>query len=199
MLKMKLDKEIALQSKSNVGMGVIINDSEKVTQEFIENFDKIYRELAVHHRSNVREEEENRKLEQQMKAKQNVSNNQDDNFLRVTNEGGAVSARFTGSTSCHGDGDKEHCELCKAWVIAKKLHMDQWIVEYAPIHQNIIWDNFFSTSFVNRLKSFLINLLVFVLALTFVTPVYLIQMFGKQATFDESKMEGNFIKMSMYE
>ena len=55
-LQMKLEKEIEMQTKRNFGMSVIINDSEKVTQEFIESFKKVRKILNDHHEANVEQE-----------------------------------------------------------------------------------------------------------------------------------------------
>jgi hypothetical protein len=56
--------------------------------------------------------------------------------------------------------------------IAQTLKLQNWQIRLAPLHSNIIWPNFFAGSFISTLKANLLNLLVFVLALTFVTPVY---------------------------
>ncbi len=54
----------------------------------------------------------------------------------------------------------------------------------APLHSDIIWANFFSQSFITTIKGYLINLLVFTLALTFVTPVYFMEFLKKSGVTD---------------
>ena len=67
---------------------------------------------------------------------------------------------------------------------AKLLHLSKWNIRAAPLHSNIIWPNFFSGSFISTLKAYLLNLLVFVLALTFVTPVYFMEFLKKSGVSD---------------
>ena len=52
------------------------------------------------------------------------------------------------------------------------------------MHSDIIWSNFFSQSFITTIKGYLINLLVFTLALTFVTPVYFMEFLKKAGVTD---------------
>ena len=59
------------------------------------------------------------------------------------------------------------------------LLVKNWSISLAPLHSNIIWPNFFTTSFITTLKGILLNLLVLALALTFVTPVYLMEFLKK--------------------
>jgi hypothetical protein len=63
--------------------------------------------------------------------------------------------------------------------------MNAWKIRIAPLHSNIIWKNFFAESLVTTLKAYLLNILVFTLALTFVTPVYFIK-FLKEAGVSET-------------
>jgi hypothetical protein len=68
--------------------------------------------------------------------------------------------------------------------IAKALKLQNWQVKLAPLHSNIVWSNFFAGSFISTLKANLLNLLVFVLALTFVTPVYFMQFLKSSGVSD---------------
>lgn len=47
-----------------------------------------------------------------------------------------------------------------------------------------MWQNFFAGSFISTLKANLLNLMVFVLALTFVTPVYFMQFLKSSGVSD---------------
>jgi hypothetical protein len=59
--------------------------------------------------------------------------------------------------------------------LGKDLSLKNWTVEDAPIHSNIIWENFFAGGIAVSLKGFVINLLIFVLALTLAAPIFIIE------------------------
>lgn len=79
------------------------------------------------------------------------------------------SAKITNEILTHFKTVKN---VLKDHPIAHTLKLQNWVVKLAPLHSNIVWPNFFAGSFISTLKAYLLNLLVFVLALTFVTPVY---------------------------
>lgn len=68
--------------------------------------------------------------------------------------------------------------------LGRALLVKNWKIVLAPVHSNIIWPNYFSSTFVTTLKAYLLNLLVFILALTFVTPVYLMEFLKKSGVSD---------------
>lgn len=77
-----------------------------------------------------------------------------------------------------------------------------WKVVLAPVHSNIIWPNYFSSTFVTSLKAYLLNLLVFILALTFVTPVYLMEFLKKSGVSDTLReidmLNQSYLSAQMY-
>jgi len=54
--------------------------------------------------------------------------------------------------------------------------MNNWVLEDAPLHSNIVWENFFThQSWSVKIKTFMINFLVFLLAASIASPYYFIQ------------------------
>ena len=60
--------------------------------------------------------------------------------------------------------------------IGVALNMRDWELEQAPLHNNIMWGNFFQhQDFYMKLKGFAINLAVIIFAASFATPYFFIQ------------------------
>jgi hypothetical protein len=87
-------------------------------------------------------------------------------------------------------------------ALAKPLRIKDWEITNAPLHSDIIWQNFFSNSFIQDLKEVMLNLLVFILALTFVTPVYLMEFLKKSGLPDTlqfmNEMNNSYLTKQAY-
>ena len=57
--------------------------------------------------------------------------------------------------------------------------MNRWKVSLAPIHSDIIWENFFDNKATTKCKAFLINFIVFTLVIFVVTPVFTMEILVK--------------------
>lgn len=68
------------------------------------------------------------------------------------------------------------CQRCRC----EELNVQNWVIEKAPMHSNIIWENFFIPRERTVLSSIVINLLVFILAMTLITPASLFSVVQQQ-------------------
>lgn len=93
-------------------------------------------------------------------------------------------------------------KLAKESETARNLKIKAWKVSMGPVHSNILWGNYFDTSFITTLKSALLNLLIIVLAVTFISPVYFMEFFERTGVSEQISQVANnspkFISDQLY-